>query len=79
MTFSSERPANFDTIEIEVVRQPGGGTIDVRLDGVVETTYDLKSSKAEPVVIRLTPARALSITLTLHARDPHRALRRPAS
>jgi len=58
MTFSSERPANFDTIEIEVVRQPGGGTIDVRLDGVVETTYDLKSSKAEPVVIRLTPARA---------------------
>jgi 2-polyprenyl-6-methoxyphenol hydroxylase-like FAD-dependent oxidoreductase len=26
-------------------------------------------------IVRLTPARALSVTLTLHARDPHRALR----
>jgi hypothetical protein len=26
---------------------------------------------------RLTPARALSLTLNLYARDPHRALRDP--
>ncbi len=58
MTFSSERPSTFDTIEIEVLRQPSGGAIDVRLDGVIETSYDLKSSKLEPVVIRLQPARA---------------------
>jgi lysophospholipase L1-like esterase len=41
-----------------VVRQPNGGSIDVKLDGVVETSYDLSSSKVEPVVIRLVPARA---------------------
>ena len=58
MTFASERPATFDTIEIEVLRQPGGGAIEVRLDGVVETSYELKSAKLEPVVIRLQPARA---------------------
>ena len=58
MTFSSERPSTFDTIEIEVLRQPGGGAIEVQLDGVVETSYELKSSKLEPVVIRLQPARA---------------------
>jgi 2-polyprenyl-6-methoxyphenol hydroxylase-like FAD-dependent oxidoreductase len=27
-------------------------------------------------LVRLTPARAMSLALTLHARDPHRALRR---
>ena len=58
MTFASERPATFDTIEIEVLRQPGGGAIEVRLDGVVETSYELKAAKLEPVVIRLQPARA---------------------
>src|SRR6266508_1336362 len=63
MTFSSERPSTFDTIEIEVLRQPSGGAIDVRLDGVIETSYDLKSSKLEPVVIRLQPARAATETV----------------
>jgi lysophospholipase L1-like esterase len=58
MSFSSEKPQQFDTIEIEVVRQPHGGTIDVKLDGVVETSYDLSSARVEPVVIRLMPARA---------------------
>jgi lysophospholipase L1-like esterase len=60
MNFVSERPQVFDTIEIEVVRQPHGGTIDVKLDGVVETSYDLASSKIEPVVIRLVPTRAVT-------------------
>jgi lysophospholipase L1-like esterase len=58
MSFVSERPQVFDTIEIEVTRQPHGGTIDVKLDGVVETSYDLASAKIEPVVIRLQPTRA---------------------
>jgi lysophospholipase L1-like esterase len=58
MSFTANKPQLFDTIEIEVVRQPGGGSIDVKLDGVVETSYDLSSSKVEPVVIRLVPARA---------------------
>jgi lysophospholipase L1-like esterase len=58
MSFASEKPQLFDTIEIEVVRQPSGGSIDVKLDGVVETSYDLSAAKVEPVVIRLVPARA---------------------
>jgi lysophospholipase L1-like esterase len=57
MTFGTERPQAFETIEIEVLRQPGGGTIDVKLDGVIETTYNLASPKVEPVVIRLVPSR----------------------
>lgn len=57
MTFANDKPVNFEMIEIEVLRQPGGGKIDVRLDGVVETTYDLASPKAEPVVIRMLPTR----------------------
>ncbi len=51
LTFSSPRPQLFDMIEIEVLRQPEGGRIDVKLDGVVETSYDLASRKTEPVVI----------------------------
>jgi lysophospholipase L1-like esterase len=58
MSFVSDQPQQFDTIEIEVVRHPGGGSIDIKLDGAVETTYDLSSSKVEPVVIRLVPTRA---------------------
>ena len=57
MTFASDRPVNFEMIEIEVLRQPGGGKIDIKLDGHVETSYDLASSKPEPVVIRLLPTR----------------------
>jgi lysophospholipase L1-like esterase len=44
-------------IEIEVLRQPGGGKIDIKLDGHVETSYDLASPKPERVVIRLLPTR----------------------
>ena len=57
MSFASDEPQSFDMIEIEVVRQPGGGSIDIKLDGVVEMSYELKSSKIEPVVIRLMPTR----------------------
>ena len=57
MTFTSDRPQQFEMIELEVLRQPGGGSIDVKLDGVTETTYNLASPKVEPVVIRLVPAR----------------------
>ncbi len=57
MTFAADRPQNFEMIEIEVLRQPGGGKIDVKLDGYVATTYDLAASKPDPVVIRLLPTR----------------------
>jgi lysophospholipase L1-like esterase len=73
MTFTAERPQIFDMIEIEVLRQPEGGAIDIKLDGVVETRYDLASRGTEPVVIRLLPLRGktekireISITTTAH-------------
>ena len=75
MTFASDRPVNFEMIEIEVLRQPGGGKIDVKLDGVVETSYDLASPKPEPVVIRLLPTRGATervreISITTTGRGP---------
>src|SRR5271165_3672479 len=58
LTFASPQPQTFDMIEIEALRQPEGGKIDVKLDGVVETRYDLDARDTEPVVIRLLPIRA---------------------
>jgi lysophospholipase L1-like esterase len=57
MTFASEQPLTFDMIEIEVVGQPGGGSIDIKLDGNVATHVDLAAQRIEPVVIRLLPVR----------------------
>jgi lysophospholipase L1-like esterase len=57
MTFSAETPIAFDRIEIEALREPGGGAIDIRLDGVLESQFALAAGKAEPVVIRLVPER----------------------
>jgi lysophospholipase L1-like esterase len=45
----------FDSIEIEAVRQPHGGTIEVRLDGALESTFDLSAAAVEPIVFRLRP------------------------
>jgi lysophospholipase L1-like esterase len=57
MSFSATRPITFDMIEIEVVRRPGGGAIDIRLDGAVESAFDLDAPEVDPVVIRLMPNR----------------------
>lgn len=71
MSFSANRPVTFDMIEVEVVRQPGGGAIDIRLDGAVESKFDLEAPEIDPVVIRLLPNRGatdrvkqISITTT---------------
>jgi lysophospholipase L1-like esterase len=71
MSFASEQPLTFDAIEIEVIGQPGGGAIDIKLDGNLATHYDLAASRIEPVVIRLSPRRGptdklheISITTT---------------
>ncbi|HEY6259215.1 MAG TPA: GDSL-type esterase/lipase family protein [Xanthobacteraceae bacterium] len=57
MSFASEQPLTFDMIEIEAVGQPGGGAIDIKLDGGVAAHYDLAATRIEPVVIRLSPVR----------------------
>jgi lysophospholipase L1-like esterase len=57
MTFASETPLIFDAIEIEAIGQPGGGAIDIKLNGSVSAHYDLASTRIEPVAIRLSPVR----------------------
>jgi lysophospholipase L1-like esterase len=71
MSFASEQPLTFDMIEIEAVGQPGGGAIDIKLDGGAPTHYDLAAAGLQPVVIRLLPKRGptdklheISITTT---------------
>jgi lysophospholipase L1-like esterase len=55
LSFTSDNPVPFDSIEIEALRQPGGGAIDISLDGEVKSSADLKGDAAEPVVLRLRP------------------------
>ncbi|HLH87030.1 MAG TPA: GDSL-type esterase/lipase family protein [Xanthobacteraceae bacterium] len=55
LTFTAEKPETFDVIEIEAIRQPGGGTFDIKLDGGLEGSFDLAGDKVEPVVLRLVP------------------------
>jgi lysophospholipase L1-like esterase len=55
ITYSSDSSVGFDSIEIEAVRQPHGGTIEVRLDGALESTFDLSAAGVEPIVFRLRP------------------------
>lgn len=57
ITFETETAVPFDAIEIETVRQPEGGKIDIRLDKDAPISYDLKADRAEPVVIRLDAQR----------------------
>jgi lysophospholipase L1-like esterase len=55
LTFASDNPVPFDQIEIEALRQPGGGAIDISLDGAVKSSADLNGQSVEPVVLRLRP------------------------
>jgi lysophospholipase L1-like esterase len=55
LTFASDTPVPFDSIEIEALRQPGGGAIDISLDGAVKSSADLNGTAVEPVVLRLRP------------------------
>jgi lysophospholipase L1-like esterase len=55
LTFASDTPVPFDSIEIEALRQPGGGAIDISLDGAIKSSADLGGSTVEPVVLRLRP------------------------
>jgi len=60
LTFASDTPVPFDSIEIEALRQPGGGAIDISLDGAIKSSADLGGNAVEPVVLRLRPDGAAS-------------------
>jgi len=70
MTFAAERPMKSDVWEVEVFRQPGGGSIDIRLDGVVERSVNLDAPKVEPLVITLDKKNAQKLTVTTTDRGP---------
>jgi lysophospholipase L1-like esterase len=55
LSFASEAPVPFDEIEIEALRQPGGGSVDISIDGTVKSSADLSGKSVEPVVLRLKP------------------------
>ncbi len=58
ISFKSEAAFNFDRIEIQALRQPKGGNIEIRLDGVLQSEVNLAGDVREPVVIQLLPERA---------------------
>jgi lysophospholipase L1-like esterase len=58
ISFKSETPFNFDRIEIQALRLPKGGTIEIRLDGVLQSEVNLAGDVREPVVIQMLPERA---------------------
>lgn len=60
ISFKSETPYNFDRIEIQALRQPKGGKIEIRLDGVFQSEVDLSGDIREPVVVQLLPERKAS-------------------
>jgi lysophospholipase L1-like esterase len=75
LTFTLGSPVEFDSIEIEGLRQPGGGSIDISIDGAAQSSYDLNASSAEPIVLRLTPDgaptdRARQIEIRTHNPGP---------
>jgi lysophospholipase L1-like esterase len=58
MSFASEQGVPFETIEIEAVREPGAGEIEVLLDGHLEKQIDLAADRVESFVFRLRAQRA---------------------
>ncbi len=58
ISFSSEQPVNFDRIEIQALRQPKGGTIEIRLDGVLQSEVSLAGTAREPVLILMVPEKS---------------------
>lgn len=53
MTFAAARPVNFDAIEVEAIRQPGGGAIEIQVNGAPAGEVDLASFRVEPSVLRI--------------------------
>jgi lysophospholipase L1-like esterase len=50
--YTSEQPLLFTSIEIEAIRQPGAGSIEVKLDNLTDVHYDLNGKNLERVLIR---------------------------
>jgi lysophospholipase L1-like esterase len=55
ITYKSDKLVTFDSIEFDGIRQPQGGSVEVRLDGVLASTFDFNGAKVEPMVFRMRP------------------------
>jgi lysophospholipase L1-like esterase len=55
---AAERPVPFETVEIEALREPGAGAIEVLIDGHLEKRVDLAADHVEPFLLRLRAQRA---------------------
>jgi lysophospholipase L1-like esterase len=68
LTFTAESPLTYDILEVELVRQPGGGSIEVRVDDeLVVSSYSLGAARPEAVILRQEanqPARMSRIVIT---------------
>jgi hypothetical protein len=51
--YTSERPLPFEAIVVETMRQPGGGAIDIEVDGTVVSHVDLAGDSEEPITIEI--------------------------
>jgi hypothetical protein len=66
----SERPLHFSSIEIEALSQPGGGSIEIKVDGKVQKELSLASDRNRHVTIQVQAPSAVaelhevSITIT---------------
>jgi lysophospholipase L1-like esterase len=58
MSFISEPPIPFEAVEIEALREPEAGAIEIILDGHLEKHYELAADRVEPVVIRISAQHA---------------------
>jgi lysophospholipase L1-like esterase len=67
MTLSADDPGDLDRAEIEVLRQPGGGTLDVDLERGGHTTIATAATAPQAVWLPVPPGNG-SHTLTLRAR-----------
>lgn len=67
MTLSVSDPGDLDRAEIEVLRQPGGGTIDIELERGGHATI-ATNAPSEQAVWLPVPSAPGSLTLTLRAR-----------
>jgi lysophospholipase L1-like esterase len=61
-------PLEFDSIEIEATARPGGGAIDIEVNGRLERHRDLEARVAEPVLIKIAassqPAMLREVSIT---------------
>lgn len=57
LTLTADHPLPYDVIEIEMMRQPGGGAFELSLDGKSEGVFDLAGETTEPLVVRVVSDR----------------------